>query len=95
MSSATAPPLLWSTWREACRVVAHPPHLLRTCTASAIIGTVLFAINHLDTVIAGKATTTLWVKTAVTYLVPFAVSNYGLLIGCRGPRRNERRTDPP
>jgi hypothetical protein len=48
-----------------------------------IVGTMLFAINQLDVVVAGHAMTTTWIKIAVTYLVPFCVSNIGLLIGCR------------
>jgi len=47
------------------------------------VGTVLFAINHLDEVWRGHATTATWIKSAVTYLVPFVVSNIGLLVGSR------------
>ena len=50
---------------------------------AAVVGTVLFAINHLDEVLNGKATRVLWIKIAVTYLVPFTVSNLGLLVGSR------------
>ena len=49
------------------------------------VGTILFAINHLDEVWTGRATLATWIKGAVTYLVPFAVSNIGLLIGSRRP----------
>ena len=49
----------------------------------AVVGTVLFAINHLDEVVNGKVTRVLWIKIAVTYLVPFTVSNLGLLVGSR------------
>jgi hypothetical protein len=42
----------------------------------------------------GSATATTWVTVAVTYLVPFGVSNVGLLVGHR--RRAEAgATDPP
>lgn len=48
-----------------------------------VVGTVLFVINQLDVVLSGKATTTTWVKSAVTYLVPFIVSNLGVLTGTK------------
>ena len=76
----------WSDWRDVPRVVLHPPHLLRTVLIALVVGTVLFAINHLDEVLSGKATRTIWIKIAVTYLVPFTVSNLGLLVGSRVKR---------
>jgi hypothetical protein len=48
-----------------------------------IVGTLLFAINQLDVVLRGDASTAVWLKSALTYLVPFAVSNVGVLIACR------------
>lgn len=67
------------------------PHLGKTIRAAMVIGTVLFAINHLDVVLAGKATWVTWLKSALTYLVPFCVANYGLLIGSR--RQHETTRD--
>jgi hypothetical protein len=49
------------------------------------IGTVLFCINQLDVVLRGEATAAVWVKSLVTYVVPFAVSNAGVLVGSRRP----------
>jgi hypothetical protein len=57
------------------------PHLGQTIRVAVVVGTVLFAINQLDVVLAGKATWVTWLKTALTYLVPFLVANYGLLVG--------------
>jgi hypothetical protein len=45
-----------------------------------VVGTVLFAINQLNVVIDGHATAVVWVKAGVTYLVPFAVANVGILV---------------
>src|SRR3546814_21089697 len=42
-----------------------------------IVGTVLFCINQLDVVLRGDATTAVWIKSAITYLVQFCVSNAG------------------
>jgi hypothetical protein len=66
-------------------VVAHPPHLRRTVTIALVVGTVLFAINQLDVVLRGDATGSVWLKVALTYLVPFCVSNLGILIASRRP----------
>jgi hypothetical protein len=40
----------------------------------------LFFINQLDVFLAGRATSLTWLKVALTYLVPFCVSNYGVLM---------------
>ncbi len=45
----------------------------------------LFAINQLDVVLSGEATAKTWLKAGLTYVVPFVVANYGLLIGARAP----------
>jgi fatty-acid desaturase len=71
---------------QAVGVVLYPRHVSRTMLIAVIVGSVLFAINHLDTVLNGAATTTTWVKVGVTYLVPFVVSNVGLLVGTHRPR---------
>jgi hypothetical protein len=76
-------PPTWSTWREAALVVLHPPHLRRTVTIALVVGTLLFCINQLDVVLRGGATAAVWVKSVVTYVVPFAVSNAGVLVGSR------------
>ena len=52
-------------------------------TIALVVGTVLFCINQLDVVLRGDATTLVWVKSAITYLVPFGVSNAGVLVASR------------
>lgn len=78
--------MTWSNWRGALRVIAHGPHLKRTASVALVVGTILFSINHLDEVLRSQATREVWVKGAVTYLVPFCVSNIGVLVGTRRPR---------
>jgi hypothetical protein len=77
----------WSGWRQVPRVVLHPPYLRKTSSIAFVVGTVLFAINHLDEVLSGKATVVVWIKSATTYLVPFVVSNLGLLVGSRAAEK--------
>ena len=73
----------WATWREALAVVRYRPHLLKTIRVALIVGTIIFAINQLDVVLRHKATLATYLKCAVTYLVPFCVSNYGILVASR------------
>jgi hypothetical protein len=78
--------LTWSTWREALAVVTQRSSLTKTVGIALVVGTVLFAINQLDVVARGHATTVVYLKVGLTYLVPFCVSNYGVLIATRRPR---------
>ncbi len=76
----------WTTWREAATVVLYRPHLRSTVTIALIVGTVLFVINQLDVVVRGDATAVVWIKATVTYVVPFCVSNAGVLVASRVER---------
>lgn len=73
----------WATWWEAVQVVRYRPHLRRTLRIALVVGTILFAINQLDVVLRGEATTLVWIKAAVTYVVPFCVANAGVLVATR------------
>jgi uncharacterized membrane protein YcfT len=64
-------------------VVLHRPHLRQTIRIALVVGTVLFTINQLDVVVRGAATPVVWLKVGLTYLVPFCVSNLGILIASR------------
>jgi hypothetical protein len=76
----------WSTWREIPKVLLYGPHLVRTISIALTVGTVLFLINQFDVVLRGDATTVVWLKSALTYLVPFVVSNLGVLVATRTGR---------
>ncbi len=75
----------WRRWQEIPAVCFHPRNLRSTLVAAAMVGTLLFLINQLDVVLSGGASARLWIKVALTYLVPFTVSNYGVLVGTRRP----------
>ena len=47
------------------------------------VGSILFCINQLDVVLRGDATTAVWLKGGLTYLVPFCVSNAGVLVATK------------
>ncbi len=76
---------LWSTLREALGVIKYPPHIRKTVRVALIVGTVIFCINQLDVVLRGQATVFTYLKGALTYVVPFCVSNYGILVASRRP----------
>ena len=59
---------------------------------AVVVGTVLFCINQLDVVLRGDAGMVVWVKSAVTYVVPFCVSCAGVLVATR---RRPGSTDDP
>lgn len=46
---------------------------------AAVVGTILFAINQLDVIIAGQLTAIVAAKVALTYAVPYSVSTYSAL----------------
>ncbi|MBK5111392.1 MAG: nitrate/nitrite transporter NrtS [Thermoleophilia bacterium] len=69
---------------DAIRYCLEPRHLRRTIAIAIVVGTILTAINHGDTYVAGESVTSTWVKTFANYLVPFVVSNLGLLTGRPG-----------
>lgn len=69
----------WRTLRDVPAVVLHRPHLRRTVLTTIVVGTVLFAINQLDVVMGGDASMLTWIKVVSTYLVPFVVSNLGIV----------------
>ena len=81
--------LTWSTWRELVLVVTCARNLRRTVAIAVCVGTVFLAMNQLGLVLAGRATTGVWVKGALTYLTPLMVSNFGVLSATR--RRNLTR----
>jgi len=64
-------------------VVLYRPHLRRTTVIALVVGSLLFCINQLDVVLRGDATVLVWVKSGLTYLVPFCVSNAGVLVATR------------
>jgi hypothetical protein len=72
---AGSPPAL-RCWRHA---VVYGPVFRRAVQVAAVVGTILFAINQLNVVLAGKTTSVVVLKIVLTYLVPFLVSTYSAL----------------
>ena len=67
--------------REALAYCARREHVRRTVCIALVVGVVLTAINQADVIASGDATATTWLKCALNFVVPFIVSNLGLLSG--------------
>jgi hypothetical protein len=69
--------------RDALRVVLQREHLRRTLRIAVVVGLVLMVIDQLDVILGGETSALVWVKLALSFCVPFVVSNLGLLAGTR------------
>jgi hypothetical protein len=69
------------TYARGAALLHQRRHLRRTVRIALVVGVVLTAINQLDVIVGGDATTATWVKCGLNFLVPFVVSNLGLLSG--------------
>lgn len=85
----------WSDWKGAVRVIVYRPYLISSVRIALIVGCILFAINHLDVVLRGQATRAVWMKGILTFLVPFCVSNTGILVASRRPLEPLSKSKPP
>lgn len=67
--------------RSAVAYCLRPTHLRRTLTIALVVGTVLTLVNLSDVVLSGQATVATGLKAGANYVIPFLVSNLGLLRG--------------
>jgi hypothetical protein len=81
MAARTGPEGRAGRLGTAVRYCARREHLRRTLVIALVVGLVLTAVNQLDVIVSGDATTLTWIKSATNFLVPFVVSNLGLLSG--------------
>jgi hypothetical protein len=83
-----------ATIEEALRICMRREHLRRTARIALVVGVVLTLINQVDVIVGGDATAVTWVKAAGNFVVPFVVSNLGLLAGKRAERSPDARDRP-
>ena len=74
-------------WRAALAYVLRREHLRRTVRIALVVGILLTAVNQLDVIAHGQATAITWIKCGTNFVVPFIVSNLGLLGGRARPRQ--------
>ncbi len=69
---------------EALRYCRRGEHLRKTLRIALVVGLVLTTINQLDVLLSGHVGAGTYVKCALNFVVPFIVSNLGLLSGRAG-----------
>jgi len=83
VSDSGLPTRTWSRLAEIPWVCLDRRNLSQCIGAALIVGSILFFINQADVVFGGRATSGTWVKIGLSYLVPFFVANYGIVLGSR------------
>ncbi len=66
---------------EAVAYRGRPAHLRRTVRIALLVGLILNAINESGPIAHGQLGAGTWIRVALNFLVPFIVSNVGLLSG--------------
>lgn len=66
---------------EAVLFCARPRNLRRTVKIAVIVGFILTGINQSAAFTSGDVTAGTWVRSGLNFVVPFLVSNAGLLSG--------------
>ena len=66
---------------DASEYCGNRSRLRRTVTIALVVGTILTLLNQGDVILAGTTTAATGAKAVLNYLVPFIVSNLGLLSG--------------
>ena len=69
--------------RRAIDVCRKPANLRRTVRIAVVVGVLLTLINEGDVIVHGTASALTAVKVCLNFLVPFVVSNLGVLAGDR------------
>lgn len=81
LSDRTRPSGAVARFAGACRYCARREHLRRTARIAFVVGVLLTVINQADVILSGKASAATAVRCALNFVVPFVVSNLGLLGG--------------
>ncbi len=55
----------------------------RALKVALIVGSILAVVNHGDVVLSGQATTTVWIKIVLTFLVPYCVATFAAVQAMR------------
>lgn len=69
--------------RETVRFCGQRRNLTRTVRIALVVGVLLTAINQGGVLLGGRATAVTWIRCGLNFLVPFLVSNAGLISGRR------------
>ena len=75
----------WNSPGEALAVCRQRVVLRRTVRIALLVGTILSFVNQGGIILGGDATVVTWLRVLVNYVVPFCVSNAGVLSATRAP----------
>lgn len=70
-------------WRFALTTCRERANLRKTARIALVVGSILTLINQADVIAGGDATWLTAVKVPLNFLVPFVVSNLGVIVGAR------------
>jgi hypothetical protein len=73
--------------REWLRIAWRRDVRRRALRVALVVGTVLALINHFDRLLSGTLDTEAWIKIALTYLVPYAVSTHAAVGAIRAQQK--------
>jgi hypothetical protein len=82
-SAQVAAPGRGTVIREAVTFCSQRRNLRRTIRIALLVGVVLTLINQGSVIADGHATTATWLRCVLNFVVPFLVSNAGMLSGRR------------
>ncbi len=71
------------TWFEAFQLFLYGKTFRPCLPVALVVGLILSVINQSDVILSGAASTFTWIKIGMNFVIPFCVSSYGLLKGCR------------
>ncbi|MEQ8541572.1 MAG: nitrate/nitrite transporter NrtS [Coleofasciculus sp. D1-CHI-01] len=66
--------------KDYCAALVDNDLMLTALKVAAVVGSVLFLINHGTAVVQGKMTRDRWISGFLTYLVPYGVNIHGQYI---------------
>ena len=80
-SSAGSSPALptWSNWWQALCLIVTGRTWRTALPVSAIVGTVLSAINEGSIVVSGHTGTSTWTRVGLNFVVPYIVASIGFV----------------
>ena len=73
----------WSSYSQVPSVVFHRVNLGRTIPTALVTGLILFLINQLQPVLRDPGSVPTWIRSGLCFVVPFCVSNVGVLMASR------------
>jgi hypothetical protein len=83
LASAVRPEPVRRRIAIAIEICCARPTLRRTARIAAVVGLVLTGINEGDSIVHGNVSAATGIKMGLNFVVPFIVSNLGVLAGVR------------